>query len=468
MTNFGVGSSGRVNLMGKLAIAGGALLLLTFVMLLVGGFGYNSADQYQIVQSVSGNVTVRDRAGWYPKYFATVTNYPRAMHEEFTGEGGENPDSDDESIRITFNDGGTAWISTMVRFSNPQTEDMRFKAHRQFSGRVANIADSINAHLINCAKAAGPLMTSTEHHTARKAEYTQIVDDMMRNGLYKMRSVEVNSGNVDAEGMELVTDEIKVYRTEIIKDGDGQPVIAQVSPLKEYGIRVLQFSITQTNYDKKTREKFDAKKDSFLKAEQAKAERQQEIEQRLMVQAKGLRELAEVEAEANKLAMTATVDAERVADVARIEAEQKVVVAEQSKIEAETRASQQVSVALLELEVAKTEALSAEQQASAIKTLASAEQERIKLAGAITERERVLAEIAATRDAKVAEQLAKIKTPSTLIVGSEGSNGGGSGSAVMQHLVNMALMQANGIIPRPNSQNTRLKIGPVENEDNDD
>lgn len=422
----------------KKTIFGGALVAFLLIILLIvgiGGFGMNNVSDWQVKQSVTGQVHIIDSPGWYLKMFASVWTYPRAYQAEY---GSGDADLGDQTVRVTFNDGGTAQVSSMVRFSTPKTEETRLLAHREF-GSITNMASAVRAHLVNCKKAAAPLMSSSEHQSARKAEFTQIVDDMLRHGIYQMRQVEtVLKDQTDETG-----DPITVLATEVIRDKNGIPKIAQVSPLKTYGIEVLQFSITATNYDEQTLAKFSAKKESFLRAEQSKAEREEEVQQRLMVIEKGKRELAEVEAAANKEKMTAIVNAERESKVAKIRAEQRVAVAEQSKIEAETKASQKVTVAELELQEARLIAEAASEQARAISTLAAAEEEKIQKAGAITEQERVLAQIAAQRDVDVAEKLALIRVPTTLLIG-----GGGKGECtdLTDSLINLRLLQATGII----------------------
>ncbi len=85
-------------------------------------------------------------------------------------------------------------------------------------------------------------------------------------------------------------------------------------------------------------------------------------------------------------------------------------------------------------------AQTADEQAKAIIILASAEEEKILKAGAITEQERVLAEIKADRDVRVAEMLAMVKVPQTLLMG-----GNGKGS-MQDALINLRLLQTTGII----------------------
>jgi hypothetical protein len=426
----------------KRTIFGGAaavFCIIILVVVLIGGFGMNNLSDWQVKQSINGHITVIDNPGWYMKMFASVWTYPRAYQTEY---GTGDDDSGNQTVRVTFNDGGTAQVSSMIRFGTPKREETRLLSHREF-GSIGNIASSVRAHLVNCMKASAPLMSSSEHQSARKAEFTQIVDDMLRKGIYQMRQVETQlKDQTDETGAP-----ITVMATEVIRDENGLPEIAQTSPLLTYDIEVLQFSITSTNYDEITLQKFAAKKESYLRAEQSKAEREEEVQQRLMVIEKGKRELAEVEAAANKEMMTATVNAERDASVARIDAQKKVTVAEQTKLEAETAASQKVAVAELQLAEAKLIAQSADEQAKAIRVLAAAEEEKIQKGGAITEHERVLAQIEWDGRAKVMEAFAQM-SPNTLVpsVMIDGGGGAGSGTSMKDDLIVLKLLQELGML----------------------
>jgi len=386
--------------------------------------GKNDDQNWQVLQSVTGKITVIDKAGYYLKKFGTVTTYPRAVQEAFARDEGE-------SVRTTFNDGGTAEVSTMIRYQTPTIEDSRKKFHRDFSGNISNANTSVRAHLINVIKATGPLMSATENQASRKSEFTDVILGQLRDGLYEMRRKRIETGNVDENGKAIM-----VYATEIIET-NGLPNIAESSPLAEYGIQVLQFSTTEIDYDTMTKKQFEAKKTSFLAAEQSKAEREQEVQQRLMIIEKGLREKAEVEAVANKEKAQATINAQREKEVAETNAARVLAVAQLDKETAETKAAQV-------LEVAKLEKQAATENAEAIRILAAAEEEKIAKAGAITEEVRVLAEIAAKRDVQVAEFLSQVKTPSVVIVGGEGE---GQGSSLQDNLVNLRLLQSTGVLP---------------------
>lgn len=429
----------------KWKIGGYATIVVSFILvlgLLVGGFGKNDAANWQIIQSVAGTVTVKDGAGWYFRKFASVWTYPRAVSQEFkqAGQGDTISAADkeaDQSIKVTFNDGGTAQMGTTIRYATPKTADMRRLMHAEFSGNIDNVTASVKSHLVNCAKATAPLMSSSEHMSARKAEFTQLVHDQLIHGLYMMRRVEKTfKDETDHTGTE-----ITIFATEIMRDSDGNPMYAQQSPLKNYDLEVLQFSIEDTDYDAQTLEKFAAKKDSLLRAEQAKAEREQEVQQRLMIIERGLREKAEVEAVALKEKSRDIINGERLKAVAELQAQMKVAVALQTKLEAETKASQQVEVARLYYEEEKLNTAATVEQAKQIQVLAVAEEERIKKAGAVTEEARVLAQIAAQRDVDVARELAKIAVPGVVITG------GGGGGSIMESLIQMTLLKHSGVLP---------------------
>ncbi len=220
----------------------------------------------------------------------------------------------------------------------------------------------------------------------------------------------------------------------------------QVSPLIQYGINLRQFSITETEYDDITLKQFEAKKKSYLAAEQAKAERQNEVQQRLMVEEKGRRQVADVQAEENQKKERATIQANQAAEVQVIAkrqavtaAEQKTEVAFQAQKEAETLKN-----------IAKIKADTAELDKKATISKAEAQQKSIELGGGLSEEKKVLAEIKRDRDIGVAKSLADIKTPNVVFGGSGGAAGNTTGD-----LINMVLLKSLGILDESQSSPTK-------------
>lgn len=416
----------------KSVIAVVCLILLTCILSCV----IHKVDdtEWQAVQYLNGEVEIKETAGVYIALFPKVTEYPRNATYEFTGrdpnKDSNDKDNTDDSIRVTFNDGGTAQISTVLRVSTPVTKEQKREFHRQFNGNSANIESAIWAHLSNVIKATGPIMSASENQTARKSEFNSVVQDQMNEGLYEMRRVTVELDQVDENGQK-----IRVAATEIQKDAQGKRIVGQVSPLATYGMTVTQLSITETEYDAQTKKQFETKKEAFLKAESAKAEREGEVQQRLMIEEKGRRELAETTAAANLVKEKATIEADKEKEVAETNAARELAVAKLTKEQAETKAAQQLSVAKLERQAS-------EEEAQKILVLAAAEKERISMAGAITEKDRILLETQRATAIGVAEALAQLKVPQVVINGSDKS-GGDSNQA---DLINLFLLKQNGLL----------------------
>ena len=116
--------------------------------------GYNLDNEYKIIQSFwSGDMEVRFKAGRYPIWFAKETPYSKSIQAKF----GEKQTSEN---RVTFRDGGKAWISATYRFRMPTDAGKALLVHREFNANQQRIEAAIEAHLINCAKTAAPLMSA--------------------------------------------------------------------------------------------------------------------------------------------------------------------------------------------------------------------------------------------------------------------------------------------------------------------
>lgn len=422
------------------------LFLIVSLILFKCTVGHNNDQNWQVKQSVGGTVTVIDKPGYYLKGFATVWTYPRTM-EAFYSSHPEESDRD-QSIGVTFNDAGNAKVSAYARVQLPTSEEQRRLLHREFQGNPDNIKAAIRAHLVNCVKASGPVMSASENQSSRKAEFNQIVEEQLSKGLFKMRRTEIELNDLteieevgfDEQGNKLTREKkARVQATEVVYGADGKPVIIQASPLAHYGLGILQFSITDIEYDDQTLKQFGAKKESYLNAEKSKAQRQEEVQQRLMIEEMGRRQIAEIQAEENQKKERAVIQARQQAEVAVIEkdravteAKRRVEVAQQSQREAETLK-----------QIAQIDAETAELKKKATISVAEGKQKEIELGGGITERDRVLAEIKAKRDVEVAAALKEVKVPGVVITG--GKDGAG-GSGLTENLMNLTLLKANGIL----------------------
>lgn len=399
-----------------------ALVTLIAAMFWMFFVGSNDDQEWVVVQYPWGNVEVKDTAGWYFRT-GTYWSYPRNWQVEYDKE---------FAFKVVFNDGGGAIMNAMVRFASPATVDGKRKFHQLFGGNEEAVEAAVWAHLSDAMKSSGPVMSASEHQSSRRGEFTSLVQDQLQKGLFEMKRVSKTLlDQFDDKGKP-----ISVYATEVVFEQDSATQkIARPSPLTDFGIVITQFSITDVIYDDQTQRQFAQKKEAFLAAEGSKAQREKEVQERLMVEERGRREKAETESLALREKAQAVICAQKHKEVEETNAARKLAVALLTKQEAETVALQQLEIARLDKERAKEEA-----EAQVI--LASARQKSLQLGGALSERDMVLAEIERDKCIGVAKELAKINVPQFIISGSQG-DGNMQGS-----MMNLLMLKQLGVLPK--------------------
>lgn len=382
----------------------------------------NDDQSWAVVQYPWGTVKVVDTAGWYLKAGASEWHYPRNWQVEYSG---------NHAFKVVFNDGGSATMNAMVRFASPLTAEGKRKFHQLFGGCEDSVLEVVWAHLSDAIKSSGPVMSASEHQAARRGEFTSLVQDQLQKGLFEMKRVSRTlQDQFDDKGKP-----ITVYATEVIYE-EGKQKISRPSPLTDYGILITQFSITDVTYDDQTQRQFAQKKEAFLAAEGSKAQREKEVQERLMVEERGRREKAETESLALKQKAQAVINAQREKEVEETNAARILAVAQLTKQTAETEALQELEVARLSKEKAKEEA-----EAQII--LASAREKALSMGGALSEKERILAEIERDKAIGIAEHLAKISVPQLMILGGDDDKSKSPNDALM----NILLLKQLGVLP---------------------
>jgi regulator of protease activity HflC (stomatin/prohibitin superfamily) len=370
----------RLKLIGLL-VAGtvGLFLLISFGRGLV---GTNNAGFYQIKQAaLTGTMTVIDQPGTYLRLFADIHTYQISDMHYFSKsdlDGGKGSESD--PIHVRFNDGGTAEVSGAIKYRLPVDPEKRLKIHQDFKSYDALKHDLIRQVVAEAMMQTATLMRAEESYSTRRSEFTSLVEDQIKTGIYDVTARVIKSQ--DADGNELVDHEVFVKR-----DATGQPIVRKTSPLTQYGIEVVSFTIKELDFDETINKLIEQKK----VAEQQKV-------------------VARANAEkAKQDAITAREQGN--AKIATEKAEQEVV-----KIK-------EVTIAQKEFEVSKLRRQQAEQDATARITNGKAEAEvnKLKVAAGLTPLER--ATIDKETAIGVAEQLAKVQFPGMMILGGSGNNG---------------------------------------------
>lgn len=375
----------------KLIIVGSVIAVI--VILIVASFtqlvGKNEVQNFQIIQSISGNIKVNSQGGYYNKFFATVWDYPKIRNVYFSRDIREGS-PEDESIEVRFKNKGLGYISTRVTYRLFTTNETITKMHENCGGDI-EIADSLVLSKIKeVARVKGSEMTSSE--------------------IIEQQEKYINSVRAD---------------------------ILDNKELAKMGVSIEKIEVTSIDFDKDTIGLFKAQQKAILLGKEAEANKIKYDMQLKETDAKYKQQIAVEKGKAEMEKMKAVTDAERESQLSRIEAERKVTVAELAKKEELVKQQKILELAAIDKqtamvnaskqeEVARIELVQAKLDAQSKIELALAKQKEIDLSGAITEREKVLAEIDANKTINTAKAIAEaiggLTLPQTVIM-SSGANG---------------------------------------------
>ena len=342
--------------------------------------GENDVQNFQVIQSPGGDVRIQSQGGWYFKIFDKVWTYPKNDSSFFSNVKAESKDGDGVVVRFKNKGGGIVSCNVISRYF---TDDVTMKRLHEYCGGDLKKLDST-------------LLARIKEHASNEA-------------------AKLDSSSA-VENRENFANNIRIKLNNDVE-------------LKERGIVIESFTVTDIDFDDITDKLFEAQRNADLQKRSAEAEEANLIMQKKKTEAQAAQKIAEVKGAADAEKMKAVTDAERQAALAKIEAEKRVAVEKLAKEEALIKAQKAFELAEI---IKKEEAIKLETikiQAEQKIAEAQAKQQQIKLSGAITEETKYRLDIEKETKIGVATAIASglknVKLPETMIVG-----GGESGKAI--------------------------------------
>jgi regulator of protease activity HflC (stomatin/prohibitin superfamily) len=341
----------------------------------------NTEGFYQVKQAaLTGNMTVRNTPGMYFQLFGEIHTYQLSDMYYFSKsdlDGGKGELAD--PIKVRFNDGGTAEVSGALKFRMSSTEKDQLMLHKDFKSFVAFKNDLIRQVVSEALMQTATLMRAEESYSTRRSEFTSLVEDQIKNGIYETVSSE--SKRVDPEGNEFVDRHVDV------KVVNGQRVIRKVSPFVRYNIDIIQFVIKDIDFDETITRLISKKKEAEQQQVVARANAERAKQNAITAREEGSARVAEAEATALVMKKTAVVKAEQEKEVAQL-----------TRMKAEEEAKGIVARGQAEAAIAK-----------------------LKVSAGLTPEQK--AQFAMNTAIGVAGKLSQVKFPSMLIIGGENGKG---------------------------------------------
>jgi hypothetical protein len=306
---------------------------VVFFLLLIGVFmmmGVNYNGYRTVVQTPGGTTFVKFTPGPYLMWFGQSTVYPDFLTYDF-----DKDTNNDEArslsspgINVRYQEGGTGTIYGQARFKLPDDEATMLAMHKAYRTPEGVSYKMIKPIADETVVLTANLMTSDESYMEKRAQFGEWARDQMLNGKYRTR---LEGKQVKEEG----TDKT-IYKSVpvIAVGGDGLPQYQQ-SDLKAYSVVLASQQITEFDYEQKTLDQIQARRNATMAIITAKAEAERAKQDAVTAEENGKRDVMKAKYEKEVEKERAVVDANRAKEVAVIAATQNVDVAEQKKKEQE-------------------------------------------------------------------------------------------------------------------------------------
>ena len=357
----------RKNTLIVIAAIFAAIVLLVFPFL----FETNHPGFFQVKQAaITGNMSVRMNPGMYAQSFGSIWDYNKS----------DGIDLEEVETNPRFSDGSVAKVEGNIRFNLPADESKLLEIHKDFRSydafKVQVIENTVREAIANTAT----LMTAEDSYSTKRSEFTSTAIAQIENGMYETIAKEIDS--TDSGGTKF-----KRRAVEIVKDSTGKPVVKKESPLKKYGVTIVQFVVTNFEYDPTITRLINQKREAEQLKVVATANAEKSKQDAITADEQGKAKVAEANALAQVDKIKAVVEAQKAAEVAEWNKKQ----------------AQEEAIAIL------------------AKGKAQAESDRLKVAAGLTPLERATLE-KETRIG-VAAEMSKVKFPDTLIIAGGSKDG---------------------------------------------
>jgi regulator of protease activity HflC (stomatin/prohibitin superfamily) len=285
-----------------------------------------------VYQSVFGNMEVWKTPGPRGQWFGTVTTYHKSSQFWFS-KLSDQGNTTDQSIPVKFNDGGHASISGSLRYDLPEDDKSMFQLHQKFGSQQAIDHQLIRTVVEKAVYMTGPLMSSKESYAERRSELISDIEVQATEGVLQTTTEDVRT--VDPISGQSKT--VSVVR--ISKDKSGNPIVREVSPLKNLNIKLSNFSINSVTYSEVVENQIKQQQAALMEIQTAMANARKAEQAIITVKSEGEANAAKAKWEQEVLKAKAVTEAEQNKAVA-------FLAAAQAKEVALTKAEQEKSVAL--------------------------------------------------------------------------------------------------------------------------
>ena len=320
--------NGMVKL-GLIALA----VIIAFAGCFNSAFVYNEAGYQTHIRTWGGTESVATDIGYHWKGFGRATAWKQAQTVQFVA--GDSADGDDTSgavqdYKIVFLGNVDGVVEASTRFRLPQG-DQFLKIAQEYRTPENFMATALTPAIKETLQSTASLMSADDYFAGARSEFGNEFENQLRQGIYVTKRKEVQrktvrdrneaaglvSGAGDDEGNKRVE-----YVTEKVLDDKGAPA-RKVQQFINMGVDVVEARITNVDPNPQYKQRMQKVQQALAELAIARQDRLKEEEQKLLVTARGEKEVEQKRQETLRDQIEQTTKAETEKKLALINAERE-------------------------------------------------------------------------------------------------------------------------------------------------
>lgn len=293
-----------------LIVAIGAIALLVFLFSIGKIIEEVDAGEIVVIQYPNGTLNVVSEAGWAMQLFGKATHYKKSnqfwyLSKADKSSSDSNQDTD-ESLPVTWNDGGVSTVSGSVRYDMPLNDTEMIKVHSIFGSQENIERQLIKTNMEKSIFLTGPLMSSKESYAEKRSDLISLIEDQANKGVYRTKVTEKDT-------QDPLTGEIKKEKVVEILDKNGINLRQEKSTISVYGLRLYNVAIKNIGYDKTVIAQIKTQQQSIMSVQTAMANAKKAEQDVITAQKQGEANAAEAKwkIEVDKAKMVTKAQADR-------------------------------------------------------------------------------------------------------------------------------------------------------------
>jgi hypothetical protein len=291
----------------RLGLWAAAVLLSSFFA--VQSVTWLDAKHVMVVQYPNGSLATFTEPGPQWVWWGSVTKYPRQSQYVFSAA----KDADVGPQTIRFSEGGHGALSGALRWEMPLKPELLIQIQKDFGSPEAVEQALVSKALINAIYFSGQMMTSTESSAEKRGELLSLTEDQLKNGVYQTTTRQERQ--IDP----ITKAERTVSIVEIAKDKAGKPLRSAVSAIGEYGITLVQTTISEIKYEQAVEQQIQEQQKSKTQVQIAMANARRAEQEKLTTESQGQANAAAAKWKQETIKAQAVTEAQQRLEVATLD-----------------------------------------------------------------------------------------------------------------------------------------------------